>query len=290
MIKNWLLAFRPKTLTAALVPVLAATAMAWSTRTPMNWWVLVCALMSSILIQIGTNLVNDGMDFKKGADTEKRLGPKRVTQSGDFTFKTVMTAAAVSFALSIVFGIPLVYWGGWPIVIIGLFSVAMGYAYTSGPMPLAYHGLGDLFVVLFFGVVAVLGMEYLYLHLFSIKGIVLGLQIGLLSAVLIAINNIRDMDNDAQVNKKTLAVRLGLHRSRWLLASYVLVPFLLLFYWAMNGYFWVFLLPWILIPKAYKLLKQVFQTKPGVEYNKYLGEAAMLHLFFGVFICLGFLL
>lgn len=290
MIKNWIMAFRPKTLTAAFVPVLSATAMASTAVVKINWWILFCSLFSATFIQIGTNLVNDAMDFKKGADTETRLGPKRVTQSGDFTFKTVMLAAMISFALAVVLGIPLVFWGGWPIVFIGLVSVAMGYAYTSGPIPLAYHGLGDLFVVLFFGLVAVWGMEYLYLQQFSIGGLVLGLQIGLLAAVLIGVNNIRDMQSDAIVNKRTLAVRLGLKKSRWLLAFYVLVPFVLLFYWAMTGHFWVFLIPWILLPKAYKFLKQVFQTDPGLEYNKFLGEAAMLHLFFGVFVCLGFLL
>ncbi|HEY8272471.1 MAG TPA: UbiA family prenyltransferase, partial [Pseudobdellovibrionaceae bacterium] len=150
-IKNWLIAFRPKTLTACVVPILVASALVKALHLSVDVEVVVLALFASFFIQIGTNLVNDAVDFKKGADTEKRMGPRRVTQSGLFSYKQVMLAAGLCFIFAVACGIPLVIKGGTAILVIGVLSVLMGYAYTMGPIPLAYFGLGDLFVILFFG-------------------------------------------------------------------------------------------------------------------------------------------
>ena len=149
--KNWILAFRPKTLTAALVPVGVGTALPLGLGLGSKPGLAVLALISALFIQIGTNLVNDASDFKKGADTAERIGPKRVTQSGLLSPRTVLAGGLFCFLLAILFGIPLVLSGGWPLVWIGLFSVFAGYAYTAGPFPLAYLGLGDFFVLVFFG-------------------------------------------------------------------------------------------------------------------------------------------
>ena len=164
----WLLAFRPKTLTAAIVPVIVASALVIAEAHTLQLYLSVCALLSAMFIQIGTNFVNDAIDFKKGADDEKRIGPTRMTQSGQLTHRQVLCGGFACFLIAALFGIPLVMTGGWVIVGIGLISILCGYIYTGGPFPLAYVGLGDLFVVVFFGLVAVTGTFYLHAHSVSL--------------------------------------------------------------------------------------------------------------------------
>lgn len=288
--KNWVMAFRPKTLTAAVAPIVASTAYVYSRGDTVLWWVSGLALLSALFIQIGTNLVNDAVDFKKGADTEERIGPQRVTQSGLISGKTVMIMATVFFLLAILCGIPLVMHGGWPIVIIGLISVMFGYAYTAGPFPLAYLGLGDLFVILFFGIVAVMGMIYLHTGQWLFSGFILGLQIGLLATVLIAINNLRDVNGDKLVNKKTLPVRFGQQFAKYEIAVLIFVPFVLGAYWLGEIRWGAFVLPLALLALGQKIVKFIFFNEPSPAYNTYLAKAAALHILFSVLISVGFLL
>lgn len=287
-VKSVLLAFRPKTLTAALVPCLAGTALVRAIGLSWDGWVLFYALMASFLIQIGTNLVNDAVDFKKGADTEKRIGPQRITQAGIMTARQVMALGSVCFVLAVLCGIPLVLKGGAVIVAIGIASVLMGYAYTAGPFPLAYLGLGDLFVILFFGILAVMGIVYLNIGEWMSEAFVLGLQIGFHATVLIAINNLRDRAGDALVNKKTLAVRFGVQFSRYEIAALCFLPFLLNIYWWVEGYKIPALVSLLALPLAIKVTRNVFKTEPSAAYNKFLGQAAGLHLVFGLLLTLGF--
>ncbi len=286
-LNGWILAARPKTLTAAVSPILVGTALAYSEFAHWTWWVSALALIASLFIQIGTNLVNDSVDFKKGADTEKRIGPQRVTQSGVFTSKQVMWMAGVFFGLAVVCGIPLVIKGGFPIVLVGLISVLMGYGYTAGPFPLAYRGLGDLFVILFFGLIAVGGVYYLHVGDISSSAVVAGLQVGLHCTVLIAINNLRDVDGDKLVDKKTLAVRFGKKFARFEIAFLALFPFVLGLNWLLVGKSWAFVLPWALLPFAVKLVRLIFATEPSPAYNQFLAKAAGLHLFFGILLTVG---
>lgn len=286
--KAWILAARPKTLTASLLPILATSGMVYGFYQTIQWWIVACALLSSFCIQIGTNFVNDAMDFKKGADNEKRLGPMRVTQQGHFTFKQVMIMATAFFVLAIAFGIPLVVHGGWPIVIIGLLSVLMGYGYTSGPFPLAYHGLGDLFVILFFGLIAVGGFHYLLTGEYTMNAFVLGLQIGLLNTILIAINNLRDIDGDREVNKKTLAVRLGKTGGRIWIGFLCVAPFLLGYYWLSLHLWYVYAVPLVCFPLGLSISKKIFRSEPGVIYNKYLAMSSAYGLLFSILITIGF--
>ncbi len=285
--KSVVAAFRPKTLTAAVVPCLAASALAAS-QGVWHWPFLVWALLSAICIQIGTNLVNDAVDFKKGADTSERIGPQRITQAGILPAKQVFGLGSLFFVLAVLSGVPLVMQGGWPLVLIGLVSVLMGYAYTAGPYPLAYVGLGDLFVIIFFGLIAVAGMYYVHTLAWSSAVLVMGLQIGFLATTLIAINNLRDMDGDRKVGKKTLAVRFGLKFSRIEIAILCLVPFLLNFYWLSRGQRLAGLLPWLTLPLAINLIRKIWRSLPGPEYNRYLAQAAALHLFFGILLAVGF--
>lgn len=289
-IKNWLMAFRPKTLTACLVPIVVATALVKAMHLPIDGEVVLYALLASFFIQIGTNLVNDAVDFKKGADTEKRIGPQRVTQSGLFTYRQVMIAATICFLLAVLCGVPLVMKGGTPIIVIGVLSVLMGYAYTMGPVPLAYFGLGDLFVVLFFGLIAVMGVFYLHTHEWTFQSFWLGLQIGFHATVLIAVNNLRDADQDRLVNKRTLAVRMGKSFARYEIAVLSFAPFLMNYYWWSVGFKAALLIPLLALPLALLVTKNIFQTEPSSVYNKYLGQSALLHLTFGLLLSLGFFL
>lgn len=284
----WILAARPKTLTASLIPIIATVGLVRGMGFIIQWWIVLCALMSSFFIQIGTNLVNDAMDFKKGADTAERLGPRRVTQQGVFSYQQVMMAAGLSFIFSIAFGIPLVMHGGLPILLVGLVSVLMGYAYTSGPYPLAYHGLGDLFVIIFFGLVAVGGLFYLLTGSYTTESFVLGLQIGFLSTVLIAINNLRDIKTDIIANKKTLAVRFGLTGGRFWIAFLVIAPYLTGYYWLSSQKWWVYIVPLISFPIGLFIVKRIFRTEPSAEYNRYLALSSLYALIFSVLIAVGF--
>lgn len=286
-IKSWIMAARPKTLSAALVPIIATVGLVISEKYSVNWAMVAYALFSSFFIQIGTNLVNDAMDFKKGADTEKRIGPQRVTQQGIFTFKQVMWAATVCFIISVFLGIPLVIQGGWPIVVIGLISVCMGYAYTSGPFPLAYRGLGDLFVLLFFGLVAVGGMYYILTGTYNLSALILGFQIGLLSTVLIAINNLRDIQSDVLVNKKTLAVRLGETKAKYWVCFLIVAPYLFGYYWVYKGQYFIYLWPTLALPLGISIIKKVLLTPPSEKYNQFLAQSSAYALLFSLLFLVG---
>lgn len=280
--KNWLLAARPKTLSAAVVPVIATVGLAQAQSVVIHWWIPLFALLSSFCIQIGTNFVNDAMDFKKGADNEKRLGPARVTQQGHFTFKQVIIMATVFFIIAIILGVPLVLQGGLPIVFIGLISVLMGYGYTAGPYPLAYKGLGDLFVILFFGLIAVGGLYFLMTGEYNRSAFILGLQMGFLSAVLIAINNLRDIDTDKEVGKKTLAVRLGLAGGRIWICVLIVAPFIAGYYWLLEGKHWLYILPAMSFPLGLYVMRQILRTPPSAAYNKFLALSSLYSLAFSL--------
>lgn len=286
-IKPWLMALRPKTLTAAVVPIVVTTALVHGEHRDVLWWISSFALLSAIFIQIGTNLANDAIDFSKGADTDTRIGPQRVTQSGLLSSNQVMAGAIACFAVAFCLGIPLVYQGGWPIVTIGMVSLMLGYAYTGGPWPLAYLGLGDLFVILFFGLVAVGGTYLLQTSTITFDASVAGLQVGCLATVMIAVNNLRDAPEDRQVGKRTLAVRFGLRFSRIEIAVMALLPFLLQIYWLSRGFIWASILPFVTLPLAFKLIGGVFTNDSSPIYNRFLGMGAGLQTLFGLLFAIG---
>ncbi len=208
-LKACILAARPKTLPAAIVPVWAGCVLAWKLSGNFNLVLALCTLGGSVAIQIATNFFNDAIDARKGADTERRLGPTRVTASGMMESKTVMRLATVFLGLAVACGVVLYQARGWPVIAIGIPSLFLAYGYTGGPFPLAYRGLGELFVILFFGLVAVTGTVFIQTGGWPREALLLGLQIGLLSAILISINNLRDREEDATTSKRTLAVRFG---------------------------------------------------------------------------------
>jgi 1,4-dihydroxy-2-naphthoate octaprenyltransferase len=285
----WILAARPRTLGAAVIPVLAGTALAFAAYAfdpLLTTLILACA----ILIQIATNYFNDAIDHTKGADTHDRLGPTRATSSGLLSARTMMTGGALCLALATALAIPLILRGGWPILALGLLSLLLAYAYTGGPFPLAYLGLGEIFVVLFFGVFAVAGTFYLNaLHL-SPAAALAGLQIGLHSSVLLAVNNLRDLETDRAANKRTLAARFGLTFARRENAALIMTPFVIGILWLPLGFFWAFLLPLMTLPLAWWLTRACLAAEPDRSVNQLLAQAAALHAAFGLLLALGFLL
>ncbi|MEX2179646.1 MAG: 1,4-dihydroxy-2-naphthoate polyprenyltransferase [Gemmatimonadaceae bacterium] len=284
----WLQAARPLTLTAAIVPVIVGAALAraetgaWTTR----WWVFGLVLLAAVLIQIGTNFVNDAKDFERGTDTGERLGPQRVTQAGLLSGAAVMRGAWIAFALAIACGVPLVLAGGVPILVIGLASVIAAYAYTGGPYPLGYHGFGEFFVILFFGVIAVGGTYFLLAGVVSRAALVAGLAVGCLSSVLLAVNNLRDERGDRVSGKRTLVVRFGRSFGVAEIGVLSLLPFALSVYWWNQGFPEAALLPLLALPIAVGIVRRASRNDGGA-LNGVLRLAAALHAIYGILFTLG---
>lgn len=288
-LKSWVLAARPKTLTAGLVPVMVGTALAYSQGVGRALPALM-ALLGALLIQIGTNLTNDYYDFKKGADTHERLGPVRVTQSGLIAPSTVLMGAALSFGLAILSGIYLVTVGGWPIVVVGLLSVLCGYAYTGGPFPLGYRGLGDVFVFVFFGLVAVMGTFYVQAGTVNAASALAALPVGALGTALLGVNNLRDATTDVKAGKRTLVVRFGATAGKVQYVLLVALAFATPVVMVLAGKAGVgALLALLSFPLAIGPLRDVL-GKEGAALNPTLGSTARLQLVFGLLFSLGLLL
>ncbi|WGL61280.1 1,4-dihydroxy-2-naphthoate octaprenyltransferase [Pigmentibacter sp. JX0631] len=290
----WLLAARPKTLSAAVTPILISTMLSFHYSLTVNYqkicFLSILALFSTIFIQIGTNLINDALDFKKGADNENRLGPKRVTQSGLLSAKQVMIGGFLSFLISVLLAIPLVLHSGFPIIVIGLVALLFGYLYTGGPYPLAYKGLGELFVILFFGLVAVGGVFYLQTGFLNTAALIAGLEVGLLATVLISINNYRDYLEDRKVRKMTLAARFGPCFAKYEILFLYFSTYSIHLYWFYEINSWSALLPFVTLPLAIKIVKDLFHQEPSRIFNKYLGMSALLQLLFGILFSIGILI
>lgn len=282
----WLLAARPKTLAAAVTPVLVGTALARSAAAPTHWLSFVFALLGAVFIQIGTNYVNDALDFKKGSDTHTRLGPLRVTQAGLLDADAVLRGAYVCFVLAALCGIPLIVRGGWPIAAIGVASIVAAYAYTGGPFPLAYHGLGEVFVMLFFGLVAVCGSFYLQRLALDPTAWIGGVAVGSLAVVILAINNLRDIGNDRASNKRTLAARFGPRFAFREIVVFALVPFVCVLVIARLRNAWTSTIPMLALILALALLFRVARNR-GAELNRCLALAGALEWMFGILYVFG---
>lgn len=284
----WLLAARPKTLSAAVAPVLIGTALAYGGLIPISWIAFTCALLGAVFIQIGTNFVNDALDFKHGADTSERLGPIRATQSGLLTPSAVMNAAYACFAAAAVCGVPLIVRCGWPIIVIGVASIIAAYAYTGGPYPLAYHGLGEVFVMIFFGLVATEGSYYVQMLRFSSNALLAGFACGALAVVLLAINNLRDIPSDRASGKLTLAARFGerfaIGEIEWMaLGAYLAITVL--------AYLrdWHLLTTLVSMPLAIVVVQRV-KHSTGAELNRCLAMAGALQWAFAILFVAGCLI
>ena len=283
----WWLAVRPWSFTISLAPVLAGTSLAALDGHAPNLVIAGVALLASILIHAGTNLQNDVGDFRRGADLIGRVGPPRVTTQGWLPASQVQAAATLSFALAFVPGAYLVVHGGWPIVWLGLASIAAGAVYTAGPRPVAYSGWGESFVFVFFGLVAVGCMYYLHTGAVSAAALVAGAALGLLSAAVLVVNNLRDIDSDRRIGKNTLAVRLGRHATAWEYAALMHLPFVLLVAISLVEREAWLLAPLALLPWATTLAQRVAREPAGAWLNTVLGATAKLGLAFAMLLSLG---
>jgi len=281
-LRAWILAIRPHTLTVSLAPVLVGTGVA-VTRGAFDLGVAALALFVAVLLQVGSNLANDVFDFRSGADNEDRKGPPRAAQQGLLSERALFVGLGITLVAAFLFGLLLVQVGGWPILAIGLAGIVSAVAYTAGPFPLGYHGLGDLFVYLFFGLAAVAGTTFLMTGTWDPLAIALSLPIGGIAAGVLSVNNLRDIETDTAAGKRTMAVRLGLELGRhWyalqVLGGYAVVAVLVAMGW----------LPWwaatvlLSLPHALKTLKTVRSHTDGPTLNRMLGATAKLQLMFAV--------
>jgi len=287
MVRYWLAAVRPRTLSIAVVPVLVGSTLAWSETGTLALSVMAAALVVAVLIQAGTNLQNDAADYERGADDPStRLGPPRVTAEGWLPANHVRMGASLSFGLAFTLGCYLIAVGGWPILAVGVASIVAGVAYSSGPRPIAYTVFGELFVWIFFGLVAVSGSYYLQTGEISQTAVLAGALIGSPAAAVLVVNNYRDLENDAQVGRKTAAVRFGRSASRLEFALLMLAPFLLVPFAhksGADGWWWI--VPYIMLPRALILIKQFWSETPGPALNRLLAATAHFQLVLGLLLC-----
>jgi len=284
--RAWVLAARPATLTAAFAPVAVGTACAWQAG-GFRLDAAVAALVGAFLIQIATNFANDMYDFEKGADDETRLGPLRAAQAGLLTVPQLRRGIISTFGLAMAVGVYLTWVAGPAVVVIGLSSIAAGLAYTGGPFPLAYNGLGDVFVMLFFGFVAVCGTAFVQMLTVPDTAWLASLPIGALATGILTVNNVRDYEGDTRAGKRTIVVRFGraagVREYRWLLVISYATPLLMLTLgWTRV---WV-LLPFVTLPWAVRLARSVSRDR-GLVLNDTLAGTAKLLSSYGVLFAVG---
>lgn len=289
LVRRWLLASRPATLTAAIIPVMVGCAIAWFFHR-LDGMIAIATLVSASLIQIGTNFVNDVSDFEKGADTEERLGPVRVVQAGLLTAGQVKRGILVVFLVAAALGLYLTSVGGLPILLVGVLSILSGIAYTAGPFPLGYNGLGDVFVMLFFGLVAVCGTVFLQLGSVPLVAVIVSIPIGAIATGILVVNNVRDVETDVKANKRTLVVRFGRSAGVWeyrfLLGISYAVPVVLA---TVMGLGLPLLLPLFTVPLA-RWLSRELETRRGAALNEILAGTAKLLMAFGLLLSIAFIL
>ena len=287
--KLWLVAARPRTLPAAVAPVLVGTALAASEGTfkPLRF---ACALIGSIFIQVGTNLANDYSDARRGADTDDRLGPVRVTAGGLMPPRQVLVGTWVAFGMAVAAGAYLIAVAGWELLLVGVASIAAGVLYTGGPKPYGYEGLGELFVFLFFGVVAVVGSYFVQVEELTWEAFALSVPVGLLAAAILVVNNVRDVDTDRRAGKRTLAVKLGRAGARRLFVVMIVLALAApVAIWAAGGLGAWILLSLVSAPLAVPLVRTVLERTDGASLNGALAATGRLLALFSLLLAGGVL-
>jgi 1,4-dihydroxy-2-naphthoate octaprenyltransferase len=285
----WLMAARPRTLPAAVAPVLVGTALA-ATEDDFKWLTFLAALIGALFIQVGTNLSNDYSDARRGADTEDRLGPVRVTAGGLVPPRQVLIATYVAFGVAVLAGVYLIATAGWELLLVGAASILAGVLYTGGPRPYGYEGLGEVFVFLFFGVVAVAGSYFAQTETLEWEALVLSVPVGLLASAILVVNNVRDLETDRRAGKRTLAVRLGRERARGLFVAMVVVAFVSgPLPWVLGSLSPWLLLCWLAAPLAVPVVRTVRTRTDGPALNGALAGTGQLQLAFCVLLSAGLL-
>lgn len=291
-VRAWIMAARLKTLPAAVAPVITGAAIAAADNV-FALWPALAALLGALLLQIGSNIANDYFDFLKGADQPDRVGPTRVTATGLLSLRAIRLGMIVVFALAALLGVYLVWIGGWPIVIIGISAILAAVLYTGGPKPFGYLGLGELFVFIFFGPVAVIGTYFVQAHAAPLHVWLASLPLGALITNILVVNNLRDIDTDRRAGKLTLAVRWGREGARReyaiMLGVAYAMPFVL---WLVNanpgGNLWLFT-PLLTLPRALRLQTTINHATDGPTLNAALAGTARHVLLYALALSIGFL-
>ncbi|MGD1007677.1 MAG: 1,4-dihydroxy-2-naphthoate polyprenyltransferase [Ignavibacteriaceae bacterium] len=287
--KSWIIAGRPKTLLAAIVPVVVGSALAIN-KGKFVLLFSVIALLCSLLIQVGTNFTNDLYDFLKGADSEDRKGPLRVLAAGLISVKEMKIGVVFIFSAAFILGLILVYEAGPVILVIGILSIIAGITYTAGPFPLAYNGLGDIFVFMFFGIAGTTGTYYIQVKEFSMVSFLTSIPVGALITDILVVNNYRDIEEDKAAGKRTLAVIFGKDFTRFQFIFLILTSFAIpaVLYFFFDFKYWI-LLPYLTFPIAYKLIIMLY-TLEGFQLNKTLELTAKLSALYGFLFAAGLIL
>jgi len=288
-LRHWILAARPKTLPAAVIPVVVGSALAW--RDGFFYFPgLVICLAFALLVQVGTNYANDVFDFLRGADREDRLGPERAVASGLVSPRAMVAGTATVFLVAFLVGLLLVAFRGPELLLVGIASILFGFAYTGGPFPLAYRGLGDVFVLVFFGLVAVGGTYYVMSGMVSGEVMVAAVPIGLLATNILVVNNFRDMETDARAGKQTLVVRFGRTFARWQYGVSLLLAFIVPLGLAWSRDEGWMALPLLTIPLGIRAFRRLRAERTADEMNGLLAASAGLLMVYGALFAVGVLL
>ncbi|ACF13414.1 1,4-dihydroxy-2-naphthoate octaprenyltransferase [Chloroherpeton thalassium ATCC 35110] len=287
-VEAWMHAIRPKTLPAGAMPVVLGAALALADG-KFSLWPALIALVCALLIQVATNFINEIYDNRKGADTAERLGPTRAVASGMIS-EQVMTRVSISMLVfTFVLGLYLVKIGGWPILLVGLLSLFFAWGYTGGPYPLAYNGLGEVFVFIFFGIIAVVGTYYVQALSTTSAAFIVSLAPGAIASNILGVNNIRDIETDAKVNKRTLAVKIGLANAQKLYVFFNFLAFFPPVFLFMTGYSASVFLPFLSAPMAIRLSQKVYRLK-GKPLNEVLAGTGVFLTIHGLLFSVGLIL
>lgn len=289
IIQAWSTAARLRTLPIPTIQVLTAACLAYSVAGNLDWLMLLFTLLVSIFITMATNLINDVIDFEKGADQPKRLGFLKVISAGLIPKEHVQWAGYACLAMVVICGIPLALHSGWALFGVILFSVVCSYCYTGGPYPISYLGLSELFIIVFYGGVCVAATYFIQTGAVTVQAMLCALQMGLLAVLPNALNNFRDMHDDAEDGKLTLAVRFGKAFARWEIAVLTFLPLIVGIAWLFLGYPNAALFPLLLTPMAFIFVRSVWTTDPGPSFNRLFGLSVIVHFVFGLLLVLGFL-
>lgn len=284
----WLLAIRLRTLLIPTVQVVVGTGLAYAFVDKIAWGIAFGAWVVAVLITIGTNLVNDAIDFEHGGDQLGRFGQKKVIRAGLLSKNAILSAGLLSLALACL--IPFMLHVSWEIRALVVLSAICGYCYTGGPFPISYLGLSELFILIFYGGICVIAPFYVQTQVVNEAAILAAIQLGLLAILPNALNNFRDIYEDASINKNTLAVRFGMEFARWEIMTLTIIPFILNFLWLILGYIEAFLMPFLIGPLAVIFIRKIWKAEPSPKFNRYFALSVFVHFFFGVLLTIGFAL
>ena len=290
ILSSWLMAARPRTLSLSITPVAVGAALAWAVDRQIHWPAVLAALVASAFIQLGTNMHNDAVDSERGGDGPDRIGPMRVTAMGLLSGRSVKHGACTCFAVAALMGLYLIAVGGWPILLLGLASIASGWAYTGGPWPIAYTPLGELFVIAFFGVGAVGGTYWLCVGNLGAPVLASGLALGLMTGAVLLVNNFRDVEADVRVGRRTLAIVAGPPGTAWIYAAMMLLPYVLLLPIGRalpHGHPWPAL---IALPPTLALIYRFMREPFGQGFNRILVWTVQIQLLFSLLLAAGLVL